>query len=123
MLLRSVVIFLPSIRDLTSAIERCSPLGSIRAAVLYFPSFLHCCDLLSCCAVRLVDGDLWLKLLPVLNINTGDCVAGVFQQQFVANDAYHHKTASRLVVIDAPDHRFLIGMLHTIHIDAPLLFF
>jgi hypothetical protein len=71
--------------------------------------------------VRLVDGDLWLKLLLVPRVNTGDGAVGILQQNLVANDIQHHKTATRLVVVDAPDERSLIGMLFHIHIDVPLL--
>ena len=39
------------------------------------------------CVMRLVGGGLWLKSLPVLDVNTGDGAAGVFQQSLVINDA------------------------------------
>ena len=85
------------------------------------PSFLlsSIVRISSRCAVRLVDGDSWLKLLPVAGINTGDGATGVFQQNLVTNDVQHQKTATRLVVVDATDDRSLIGMLF--HIDLPLL--
>jgi len=72
------------------------------------------------CAVRLVDGDLWLKLLPVPGVNTGDSPIGVFQQNLVAHDIQHHKTATRLVMVDVTDDRLLFGMLFHIHIGVPL---
>jgi hypothetical protein len=58
-LLRSGCIFLPSIRDVTGAMERYSLLGNIHASIPCFPSFLHCCDLpLLCCPQ--VDGEMTL---------------------------------------------------------------
>jgi len=73
------------------------------------------------CAVRLISGNLWLKLLPVAGVNTGDGPIGVFQQNLVANDIQYHKTATRLVAVDAADDRLLFGMLFHIHFDAPLI--
>lgn len=72
-------------------------------------------------AVRLVDGDSWLKLLPVADINTGDGAVGVFQQNLVTNEVQHQKTAARFVVVDATDDRSLTEMLFQLHIDVPLL--
>ena len=69
----------------------------------------------------LVDGDSWLKLLPVLDLNSGDGAAGIFQQNLAAHDVHHHKTATRLVAVDTADNRLLFGMLFHIHIDVPLL--
>jgi hypothetical protein len=68
-------------------------------------------------AVRLEVRDLGLKLLPVPGVNTGNCTAGVFQKNPVANDLQHHKTATRLVVVYAPYDWSLTGVLHHIHID------
>ena len=62
-----------------------------------------------------------MKLLPVPGVNAGDGAVGVFQQNLVANNVQHHKAATRLVVVDAPDDRSLIGMLFHIHFDVPLL--
>lgn len=39
------------------------------------------------CVIRLADGDLWLKFLPHVNFNGADGAAGIFQQNFVINDA------------------------------------
>jgi hypothetical protein len=66
---------------------------------------------------------LWLKLLPVLGVKTGDGTAGIFQQNFAARDLQHHKTAIRLVMVNAPDSRLLIGSLFAIHLDVPRLAF
>jgi hypothetical protein len=73
------------------------------------------------CAVPLVDGDLRMKLLPVPVVNAGDDAVGIFQQNLAANDVHHHKTATRLVAVDAADDRLLFGMLFHIHFDVPLL--
>jgi hypothetical protein len=73
------------------------------------------------CAVPLVNGDLRMKLLPVAVVNACDGAIGVFQKNLGANDAHHHKTATRLVAVDAADDRLLFGMLFHIHFDVPLL--
>ena len=75
------------------------------------------------CIIRLVDGSLWLKLLPVLGVNTGDSAVGVIQQNPVASDLQYHKTPTRLVVVYATSERLLNGMLFHNHIDVlfPLL--
>ena len=72
-------------------------------------------------AVCLVDGNLWLKLLPVLCVDTGDGAAGIFQQNLVAYDLQYDKTAILPIVINAPDNRSLIGVLFHVHLEVPLL--
>ena len=62
-----------------------------------------------------------MKLLPVPGVNAGDGAVGIFQQGLAANDVHHHKTATRLVAVDAADDRLLFGMLFHIHFDVPLL--
>ena len=62
-----------------------------------------------------------MKLLPVPVVNAGDGTVGIFQQNLAANDVQHHKTATRLVAVDAADDRLLFGMLFHIHFDVPLL--
>jgi hypothetical protein len=61
---------------------------------------------------------LWLQLLPVLGVNTGDSAVGVIQQNPVANDLQNHKTATRHVVVYAPYDWLLIGLLFHNHIDV-----
>ena len=39
------------------------------------------------CVIRLVDSDLWLEFLPHVDFNGAYGAAGVFQQNFVINDA------------------------------------
>ena len=62
-----------------------------------------------------------MKLLPVPVVNAGDGAVGIFQQNLAANDVHHHKTATRLVAVDAADDRLLFRMLFHIHFDVPLL--
>jgi hypothetical protein len=62
-----------------------------------------------------------MKLLPVPVVYTCKCAVGIFQQNLAANDVHHHKTATRLVAVDAADDWLLFGMLFHIHFDVPLL--
>jgi hypothetical protein len=48
-----------------------------------------------------------LKQIPVVFVNGGDSAVGVFQEDFLANDVHDHKTATRLVAVDAADGRSL----------------
>jgi len=72
------------------------------------------------CAVPLVDGALWMKLLPVSGINADDRAVGILLKNLAANDVHHHKTPVRVVAVDAADDRLSYGMLFHIHFDVHL---
>jgi|GEM_PF-4671665 len=62
-----------------------------------------------------------MKLLPFPVVNACNGAVGIFQKNLAANDVHDHKTATRLVAVDAADDRLLLGMLFHIHFDVPLI--
>ena len=62
-----------------------------------------------------------MKQPPVAGVDAGDDAVGIFQQHLVADDVYHHKTAARLVAINATHDRLLYAITcDLLHIDCPL---